>query len=170
MLASAGKGRIACNQVLYHLQERAIEHAVIPWCEAHGVSVVAYSPFATTIPVTAQQGGRGAAGDRRRAQSDRAQIALSFLTRAKGVLAIQRLKRRTRRRTPRGRMTLSAEEIATLDKAFPRGPKPGACRCFSGRFVLNKALPPCAITHSKVQFRALSIRLLIGVLLAPRPI
>ena len=34
MLAVAGKGRIACNQVLYHLQERAIEHAVIPWCEA----------------------------------------------------------------------------------------------------------------------------------------
>src|SRR5664279_5700318 len=45
MLAIAGKGRIACNQVLYHLQERAIEHAVIPWCEAHDVAVVAYSPF-----------------------------------------------------------------------------------------------------------------------------
>src|SRR6266446_8002857 len=37
MLAVAGKGRIACNQVLYHLRERAIEHAVIPWCEEHGV-------------------------------------------------------------------------------------------------------------------------------------
>src|SRR5437764_6118950 len=45
MLAVAGKGNIACNQVLYHLQERAIEHAVIPWCEQHGVAVVAYSPF-----------------------------------------------------------------------------------------------------------------------------
>ena len=45
MLAVAGEGRIACNQVLYHLQERAIEHAVIPWCEQHGVAVVAYSPF-----------------------------------------------------------------------------------------------------------------------------
>jgi aryl-alcohol dehydrogenase-like predicted oxidoreductase len=29
----AGERRIACNQVLYHLQERAIEHTVIPWCE-----------------------------------------------------------------------------------------------------------------------------------------
>src|ERR1700742_492596 len=45
MLTVAGKGRIACNQVLYHLQERAIEHAVIPWCEANGTAVVAYSPF-----------------------------------------------------------------------------------------------------------------------------
>src|SRR5471030_3290324 len=32
MLAVAGPGKIACNQVLYHLQERAIDHAVIPWC------------------------------------------------------------------------------------------------------------------------------------------
>ncbi|MBC7583667.1 MAG: aldo/keto reductase, partial [Tardiphaga sp.] len=31
----ADKGAIACNQVLYHLQERAIEHRVIPWCEQH---------------------------------------------------------------------------------------------------------------------------------------
>jgi diketogulonate reductase-like aldo/keto reductase len=28
--AIAGPGRIACNQVLYHLRERAIEHAVLP--------------------------------------------------------------------------------------------------------------------------------------------
>ncbi len=30
----AGADQLACNQVLYHLRERAIEHAVIPWCEA----------------------------------------------------------------------------------------------------------------------------------------
>ena len=36
LLEVAGEGKIACNQVLYHLQERAIEHAVIPWCEKHG--------------------------------------------------------------------------------------------------------------------------------------
>jgi diketogulonate reductase-like aldo/keto reductase len=36
-----GDGHIACNQVLYHLKERAIEHAVIPWCEKHNVAVVA---------------------------------------------------------------------------------------------------------------------------------
>ena len=44
-LMIAGQGKIACNQVLYHLDERAIEHAVIPWCEEHEVAVVAYSPF-----------------------------------------------------------------------------------------------------------------------------
>src|SRR5690606_30530901 len=40
-----GEGEIACNQVLYHLQERAIEQGVIPWCRDHGIAVVAYSPF-----------------------------------------------------------------------------------------------------------------------------
>src|ERR1700722_12421973 len=35
----------ACNQVLYHLQERAIEHAVLPWCQGRGIAVVAYTPF-----------------------------------------------------------------------------------------------------------------------------
>src|SRR5258707_10407591 len=49
MLAVAGKGKIACNQVLYHLQERAIEHAVIPWCAKHDVAVVAYSPFGHNV-------------------------------------------------------------------------------------------------------------------------
>jgi diketogulonate reductase-like aldo/keto reductase len=43
--AIAGAGHPACNQVLYHLRERAIEHGVIPWCEENGVAVVAYSPF-----------------------------------------------------------------------------------------------------------------------------
>ena len=36
VVAIAGAGHPACNQVLYHLQERAIEHAVLPWCERQG--------------------------------------------------------------------------------------------------------------------------------------
>src|SRR5262245_40327197 len=43
--AIAGAGAIACNQVLYHLRERGIEHAVLPWCERHRVAVVGYTPF-----------------------------------------------------------------------------------------------------------------------------
>src|SRR6266576_3588491 len=44
----AGAAHPACNQVLYHLKERAIEHAVLPWCEKHGTAVVAYTPFGET--------------------------------------------------------------------------------------------------------------------------
>lgn len=36
----ASEGLVACNQ-----EERAIERAVIPWCERHGEAVVGYSPF-----------------------------------------------------------------------------------------------------------------------------
>jgi diketogulonate reductase-like aldo/keto reductase len=41
----AGDGGFACNQIVYHLRERAIEHAVLPWCEKHGVAIVGYAPF-----------------------------------------------------------------------------------------------------------------------------
>src|SRR3954463_3556424 len=59
LLAVAGEGKIACNQVLYHLKERAIEHAVVPWCERHGVAVVAYSPFGhDDFPAPSSAGGK----------------------------------------------------------------------------------------------------------------
>ncbi len=63
----AGAGKPACNQVLYHLRERAIEHAVIPWCEANGVAVVAYSPFGHVggFPEPHSRGRAGAEGNRR---------------------------------------------------------------------------------------------------------
>jgi diketogulonate reductase-like aldo/keto reductase len=47
--AAAGKGEIACNQVLYHLQERAIEHAVLPWCAAHTLPSSAIALSGTMI-------------------------------------------------------------------------------------------------------------------------
>src|SRR5882762_10865248 len=58
LLDVAGEGAIACNQVLYHLQERAIEHAVLPWCKRCGVAVVAYSPFGhNDFPQPSSKGG-----------------------------------------------------------------------------------------------------------------
>src|SRR5882757_5396105 len=88
LLAVAGKGKIACNQVLYHLQERAIEHAVIPWCAQHGVAVVAYSPFGhNDFPQPHSRGGEllQAIADVHGASPR--QVALSFLTRRASVFA-----------------------------------------------------------------------------------
>src|SRR5262249_5184944 len=53
----AGAGRVTCNQVLYHLGERAIEHEVIPYCERQGIAVVAYSPFGSGPFVKARSKG-----------------------------------------------------------------------------------------------------------------
>src|SRR5437588_8834426 len=40
--------RCATNQVLYNLGDRRIEHDLLPWCEQHGMPVMAYSPLGGT--------------------------------------------------------------------------------------------------------------------------
>jgi diketogulonate reductase-like aldo/keto reductase len=127
LLDIAGAGKIACNQVLYHLQERAIEHAVIPWCEKHGVAVVAYSPFGhDAFPSPRKKGGEvlQAIADAHKATPR--QVALAFLTRTASVLAIPKASsmEHAAENAAAGDLKLSDAEIAALDKAFPRGPKP----------------------------------------------
>ena len=127
LLAVTGKGRIACNQVLYHLQERAIEHAVIPWCELHGVAVVAYSPFGhNEFPSPRSQGGTALQMIADAHKATPRQVALSFLTRSPSVLAIPKASsaEHAAENALAGDLTLSTAEVAALDKAFPRGPKP----------------------------------------------
>jgi diketogulonate reductase-like aldo/keto reductase len=43
VVAIAGPGRVACDQLLYHLGERSIEHAVLPYCAREGIAVVGYN-------------------------------------------------------------------------------------------------------------------------------
>jgi len=127
MLGVAGPGKIACNQVLYHLQERAIEHAVLPWCETHGTAVVAYSPFGhNDFPSPRSKGG---AVLQQIAEAHRAtprQVALAFLTRTASLLAIPKAAapEHAADNAAAGELVLSDDQIAALDKAFPRGPKP----------------------------------------------
>src|SRR5436190_4228853 len=87
-LAITGRGKIACNQVLYHLGERAIEHAVIPWCERHDVAVVAYSPFGAGNFPTRGAGARVLEEVARAHGATARQVALGFLTRRPLVFAI----------------------------------------------------------------------------------
>jgi diketogulonate reductase-like aldo/keto reductase len=127
LLAVAGEGSIACNQVLYHLQERAIEHAVIPWCEQHGVAVVAYSPFGhNEFPSPRSKAGEvlQAIADAHKASAR--QVALKFLTRAPSVFAIPKASsaEHAADNAGAGKLSLSDSEIAALEKAFPRGPRP----------------------------------------------
>jgi diketogulonate reductase-like aldo/keto reductase len=127
LMAVAGKGRIACNQVLYHLQERAIEHAVIPWCEQHGVAVVAYSPFGhDEFPSPRSKGGEVLQTIAAAHKAAPRQVALSFLSRTPSVFAIPKASsaEHAAENAAAGKLALSAGEIAALDKAFPRGPKP----------------------------------------------
>jgi diketogulonate reductase-like aldo/keto reductase len=127
LLSVSGKGNIACNQVLYHLQERAIEHAVIPWCEKHGVAVVAYSPFGhDDFPSPRSKGGEVLAAIADSHEATPRQVALSFLARAPGVFPIPKASsaEHAAENAAAADLTLSASEISAIDKAFPRGPKP----------------------------------------------
>jgi len=123
-LAVAGRGKIACNQVLYHLRERAIEHSVIPWCEKHEVAVVAYSPYGQMAsPAPSTPGGKVLTEIAGARDSTPRQIALAFLTRKKSVLAIPKASKiaHAEENAGAGEIEISAKEIEQIDQAFPRG-------------------------------------------------
>jgi diketogulonate reductase-like aldo/keto reductase len=120
----AGAGKVACNQVLYHLQERAIEHAVIPFCDEHGIAVVAYSPFGSgDFPEPRTPGGKvlGAIAETHGATPH--QIALAFLLRFASLFAIPKASRAEHAADNAGAapLQLTADELARIDDAFPRG-------------------------------------------------
>jgi diketogulonate reductase-like aldo/keto reductase len=126
-----GEGKIACNQVLYHLQERAIEHRLIPLCERHDITVVAYSPFgAGRFPHASASRHPGAKILDEVALAHRAsvhQVALAFLVRRPSVLAIPKAARveHARDNAAGGDLELSEDEIARIDAVFPLGKDDG---------------------------------------------
>ena len=123
----AGEGRIACNQVLYHLGERAIEHAVIPFCRDHRIAVVAYSPFGSgDFPSPTSAGGRVLAEIAGETGASPRQVALAFLLREPPVLAIPKAASAAHAEdnAKAGSLVLTADQLARIDAAFPRGTKP----------------------------------------------
>lgn len=117
-----GEGRIACNQVLYHLNERSIEQQVIPWCRDHGVAVVAYSPFGSgRFPSPRSTGGKVLASIAERRGISARQVALGFLVQQGGVFAIPKAARMEHMldNVGAGDLELTAAEMRELDEAFP---------------------------------------------------
>jgi diketogulonate reductase-like aldo/keto reductase len=122
----AGQDRLACNQVLYHLQQRAVEHAVIPWCEHHGVAVTAYSPFGHgRFPGPNTAGGRVLADIAKAHDATPRQVALAFLTRRPALFTIPKASSPTHaeENAGAGELHFSNIELARIDAAFPRGPQ-----------------------------------------------
>jgi diketogulonate reductase-like aldo/keto reductase len=124
---AGGEGRIACNQVLYNLSERAIEHAVLPWCEEHGVAVVAYSPFGHGhFPGSRTQGGLVLAEIAAYHGATTRQVALCFLTRKPSLWAIPKAStvEHAEDNAGAGSLRLTEAEFARIDAAFPLGSAP----------------------------------------------
>jgi diketogulonate reductase-like aldo/keto reductase len=124
----AGEGAMACNQVFYHLGQRAIEHAVIPWCERHGVAIVAYSPFGqfrNAFPSAKSAGGRALQKIADEHAATARQVALAFLTRRKSVLTIPKAADPDHMadNAAAGDLVLGRADIAAIEAAFPLGAK-----------------------------------------------
>lgn len=123
------EGHLACNQVLYHLAERAIEHAVLPWCEQHRVAVVGYSPFGHgRFPGPRTAGGRVLQAIAAAHGATPRQVALRFLVRRPSLFAIPKASNaeHAAENAGAGRLDLSPAEIARIDEAFPLGRRPRA--------------------------------------------
>jgi len=123
LAALAGAENIACNQVLYHLRERAIEIKLIPWCRARNIPIVAYSPLGqgkmpqhAALDAVAEDHGVSAA-----------QAALAFLIRDPNVFAVPKSadERRARDNVRAADLALSTAEIKKISDAFPAKPRRG---------------------------------------------
>jgi len=111
--------RCATNQVPYGLAERAIERDLLPWCEQHGMPVMAYSPLggpgarllrdATLARIAAAHGCSPAA------------VALAWTIHSGRVIAIPEAGSvaHVKENAVALSLTLSAEELQALDTAHP---------------------------------------------------
>jgi diketogulonate reductase-like aldo/keto reductase len=117
---------IACNQVLYHLNERTIEAHELPYARRHGIATVAYTPFgrgayeraagfATLAEIAARRGATPA------------QVVLAFLTREPDTFAIPKAASaaHTAENAAAGELRLDPDELAAIDRAFPAGRRRG---------------------------------------------
>jgi diketogulonate reductase-like aldo/keto reductase len=123
----AGNDGPVCDQVLYHLKERAVEHAVGPWCETHHSALVAYSPFGhDDFPSPHTPAGRLLKQIAEENCATPRQVALRFLLRRPFSFVIPKSSGivHTSENAGAGDLELTAAQIECLDKAFPLGPEP----------------------------------------------
>jgi diketogulonate reductase-like aldo/keto reductase len=112
--------RCATNQVAYSIGDRAIERDLLPWCEQHGMPVMAYSPLGgpgarllrdpTLASIGAARGCSAAA------------VALAWTIRSGDVIAIPESgsPAHVKENAVALALTLTPQELQTLDAAHPR--------------------------------------------------
>jgi len=124
-IAIAGEGEIACNQVLYNLGERDVEHVLQAFCERRRIALVAYSPLGSgQFPPAGSWRGDVLAGIAAAHGVSSKAVALRFLARRPGSFVIPKTARADHldEIANASDFILTPEEIATIDDAFPLGP------------------------------------------------
>jgi diketogulonate reductase-like aldo/keto reductase len=111
--------RCATNQVLYNLADRSIEQDLLPWCEQHGMPVMAYTPLGglganlLSDPTLARIGAsRGCSA---------AAVALAWTIRSGNVIAIPESGSvaHVKENAVALSLTLTPQELQTLEAAHP---------------------------------------------------
>jgi diketogulonate reductase-like aldo/keto reductase len=112
-------GGTACatNQVLYNLSRRGIEFDLLPWCQARKMPVMAYSP----VEQGRILGHKALKGVAQRLGATPAQVALAWVLRQEGVVAIPKAGSVAHVKENRKALALKLDDAAlkALDAAFP---------------------------------------------------
>ena len=120
----SGGSAVQTNQVLYNLSRRGIEFDLLPWCRSQNIPIMAYSPIEQGRLLTHPALSAIAKGH----HETPAQIALAWLLRQDGVIAIPKSGRvsHVEENYRALDVILSDDELAALDRAFPApsGPTP----------------------------------------------
>jgi len=113
-----GLAQCATNQVLFNLTARGIEFDLLPFCARHGVPVMAYSPVGQGGTLLAHAALARVA---RRHHATPAQAAIAWTLRRPDIISIPKAAEpaHVRENAAARDLTLSAEDLAELDAAFP---------------------------------------------------
>jgi diketogulonate reductase-like aldo/keto reductase len=120
------KNPLVSNQVLYNLKHREIERDLIPYCADNNITVIAYTPLADGSLSGRSRllpGKRGSALEQVAEEAGKtpAQVALNWCLFRPNVIVIPKTNsvERTVQNCEASGWSLTADQIATLDAAFP---------------------------------------------------
>ena len=111
--------RCATNQVRYNLGQRGIEYDLLPWCERHGMPVMAYSPLGGPDAGLLRDATLGRIGAAHGCSA--AAVALAWTIRSGHVIAIPESGSVThvRENAVALSLTLAPQELQSLDAVHP---------------------------------------------------
>ena len=114
--------KIACNQVLYHLNSRGIERKLLPYCNSKDISIVGYSPFGHgNFPLSNSNKGHLLAEIAKRHQKTSQQVILNFIVNHTKILTIPKTNHpdHVKQNSESIGWNLTKNEIADINMAFP---------------------------------------------------
>src|SRR6201984_2503082 len=111
--------RCTTNQVLHHLGNRGIGHHLLPWCEQHGMPVMAYSPLGGAGASLLRDPTLARIGAAHNCSA--AAVALAWTIRSGNVIAIPESgsAEHVQENAVALSLTLTPDELHALDAAHP---------------------------------------------------